>query len=88
MDVRRRPVRTGRWADVGERGDWTLVLRINLDSTWQLSQEIGREMVARGSGKIVDIASLLSFSGGVPVPAYAASKHAIAGLTKGGWMAR
>ena len=68
--------------------DWTLVLRINLDSTWQLSQEIGREMVARGSGKIVNIASLLSFSGGVTVPAYTARKHAVAGLTKGGWMAR
>lgn len=62
--------------------DWTLVLRINLDSTWQLSQAIGREMVARGSGKIVNIASLLSFSGGVTVPAYTASKHAVAGLTK------
>ena len=62
--------------------DWTLVLRTNLDATWQLSQEIGREMVKRGSGKIVNIASLLSFSGGVTVPAYTASKHAVAGLTK------
>ena len=39
-------------------------------------------MVARGSGKIINIASLLSFSGGVNVPAYTASKHAVAGLTK------
>lgn len=62
--------------------DWSLVLRTNLDSTWQLSQELGREMVARGHGKIVNIASLLSFSGGVTVPAYTASKHAVAGLTK------
>jgi 2-deoxy-D-gluconate 3-dehydrogenase len=62
--------------------DWQLVLRTNLDSTWVLCQAIGREMVARGSGKIINIASLLSFSGGVTVPAYTASKHAVAGLTK------
>ena len=62
--------------------DWQLVLRTNLDSTWVLCQEIGRGMVTRRRGKIINIASLLSFSGGVTVPAYTASKHAIAGLTK------
>ena len=62
--------------------EWQLVLRTNLDATWVLSQAIGRGMVARGRGKIINIASLLSFSGGVTVPAYTASKHAVAGLTK------
>jgi 2-deoxy-D-gluconate 3-dehydrogenase len=62
--------------------DWQLVLRTNLDATWALSQRLGRAMVARGAGKIVNTASLLSFSGGITVPAYTASKHAVAGLTK------
>lgn len=62
--------------------DWELVVRTNLDATWQLSQRIGRGMVSRGHGKIVNVASLLSFSGGITVPAYTASKHAVAGLTK------
>ena len=58
------------------------MLRTNLDAAWLLSQRFGAQMIARGSGKIINIASLLSFSGGVTVPAYTASKHAIAGLTK------
>lgn len=62
--------------------DWELVVRTNLDAAWQLSQRIGRGMVTRGHGKIVNVASLLSFSGGITVPGYTASKHAIAGLTK------
>lgn len=62
--------------------DWELVVRTNLDAVWQLSQRIGRGMVARGHGKIINVASLLSFSGGITVPGYTASKHAIAGLTK------
>jgi 2-deoxy-D-gluconate 3-dehydrogenase len=62
--------------------DWDAVLRTNLDATFILSQEIGKKMVARGRGKIINIASLLSFSGGITVPSYAASKHAVAGLTK------
>lgn len=62
--------------------DWELVLRTNLDSVFQLSQSFGRQMVERGAGKIINVASLLSFSGGVTVPAYTASKHAVAGLTK------
>lgn len=62
--------------------DWDAVLRANLDAVWLLSQRLGGAMVARGDGVIVNIASLLSFSGGITVPAYTASKHAVAGLTK------
>ncbi len=62
--------------------DWDAVMRTNLDSVWVLSQRLGRGMVERGSGKIINIASLLSFSGGITVPAYTASKHAVAGLTR------
>ncbi|HVX39287.1 MAG TPA: 2-dehydro-3-deoxy-D-gluconate 5-dehydrogenase KduD [Gemmatimonadaceae bacterium] len=62
--------------------EWQRVLRTNLDATWQLSQRFGRGMIERGAGKIINVASLLSFSGGITVPAYTASKHAVAGLTK------
>ena len=62
--------------------DWDTVMRTNLDATFLLCQHFGREMVSRGSGKIINVASLLSFSGGMTVPAYTASKHAVAGLTK------
>jgi 2-dehydro-3-deoxy-D-gluconate 5-dehydrogenase len=62
--------------------DWDLVLRTNLDAAFILSQRIGRGMIERGAGKIVNVASLLSFSGGINVPGYTASKHAIAGMTK------
>lgn len=62
--------------------DWDAVLRTNLDSVFILSQRLGRGMIERGAGKIVNVASLLSFQGGITVPAYTASKHAVAGLTK------
>lgn len=62
--------------------DWSEVLRTNLDAAFILSQRLGRGMLERGEGKIINIASLLSFSGGITVPGYTASKHAIAGLTK------
>ncbi len=62
--------------------DWDLVIRTNLDSVFFLSQAFGKKMVERQQGKIVNVASLLSFSGGITVPAYTASKHAVAGLTK------
>ncbi|WP_417358056.1 2-dehydro-3-deoxy-D-gluconate 5-dehydrogenase KduD [Gallaecimonas pentaromativorans] len=58
------------------------VMQVNLESAFLLSQLLGREMVAKGSGKIINIASMLSYSGGIRVPAYTASKHAIAGITK------
>jgi 2-deoxy-D-gluconate 3-dehydrogenase len=62
--------------------DWDAVLRTNLDAVFLLSQRLGRGMIERGAGKIVNVASLLAFSGGITVPAYTASKHAVAGLTK------
>ncbi len=61
---------------------WDEVLEVNLNSQFILSREIGRDMVARGEGKIVFTASLLSFQGGITVPGYAASKGGIAQLTK------
>lgn len=63
--------------------DWQRVLQVNLTSVFQLSQLIARDLLARKSGgKIVNIASLLSFQGGIRVPAYAASKGGVAQLTK------
>jgi len=62
--------------------DWDTVINVNLSSVFYLSQAAGRHMTGRGSGKIVNIASLLSFQGGITVPAYTASKSAVAGLTK------
>jgi 2-deoxy-D-gluconate 3-dehydrogenase len=62
--------------------DWERVLQVNLTSPFQLSQLAARDMIPRGHGKIVNIASLLSFQGGIRVPAYAASKGGIAQLTK------
>jgi 2-dehydro-3-deoxy-D-gluconate 5-dehydrogenase len=61
---------------------WDRVLEVNLSSPFRLARALGAEMVSRGRGKIVFTASLLSFQGGVTVPGYAASKHAIAGVTK------
>jgi 2-deoxy-D-gluconate 3-dehydrogenase len=62
--------------------DWNAVLAVNLTSVFRLSQLAGRGMLERGRGKIVNVASLLSFQGGVTVPAYAASKGGVAQLTK------
>ena len=62
--------------------DWDLVLHTNLDAVFLLCQSFGKNMIERGAGKIINVASLLSFSGGVTVPAYTASKHAVAGLTR------
>ena len=61
---------------------WDAVLDINLRAVFQLCQLFGRPMLERGGGKIVNLASLLSFQGGMTVPAYAASKGAVAQLTK------
>ncbi|MHA8065570.1 2-dehydro-3-deoxy-D-gluconate 5-dehydrogenase KduD [Aquirufa sp. ROCK2-A2] len=60
---------------------WDEVLEVNLTSQFILSREIGRNMIANGSGKIIFTASLLSFQGGINVPGYAASKGGIARLT-------
>ncbi|KQR25761.1 2-dehydro-3-deoxy-D-gluconate 5-dehydrogenase KduD [Microbacterium sp. Leaf151] len=62
--------------------DWDEVLAINLDSVFHLSQAAGRHMIATGRGRIINVASMLSFQGGILVPGYTASKHAVAGLTK------
>lgn len=63
--------------------DWDLLIQVNLSSVFKLSQLAARHMMARESGgKIINIASLLSFQGGITVPAYAASKGGVAQLTK------
>lgn len=62
--------------------DWNEVLATNLTSVFRLCQCAAKGMIERGSGKIVNMASLLSFQGGVTVPAYAAAKGAVAQLTK------
>lgn len=62
--------------------DWMTVLNVNLSSVFRLTQHAGRHMLARGSGKVINIASLLSFQGGIFVPAYAAAKGGVAQLTK------
>jgi 2-deoxy-D-gluconate 3-dehydrogenase len=61
---------------------WMQVLQVNLTSAFRLSQLAAREMLRRQHGKIVNIASLLSFQGGIRVPAYAASKGGVAQMTK------
>lgn len=61
---------------------WDKVLSINLDAAFILAREFGKDMIARGSGKIIFTCSLLSFQGGITVPGYAASKGALASLVK------
>lgn len=74
--IRRHP------ADAFPLPDWDHVIETNLNAVFTLCQAFGKPMIKRGQGKIINVASLLSFSGGITVPAYAASKHGIAGLTK------
>jgi 2-deoxy-D-gluconate 3-dehydrogenase len=62
--------------------DWDDVITVNLDAVFQLCQAAGRVMIAQGGGKIINIASMLSYQGGIRVPAYTAAKHAVVGLTK------
>lgn len=62
--------------------DWDAVVDTNLKSVFFLSQAAGRHMIAQGRGKIINIASMLSFQGGIRVPSYTASKSGVAGLTK------
>src|SRR5262245_66232061 len=61
---------------------WDKVMEVNLNAQFVLSRELGKEMVARGAGKIIFTASVLTFQGGINVPGYAASKGAIGQLTK------
>ena len=65
-----------------EDKDWEDVININLNSVYYLSQAAVKHMINQGSGKIINIASMLSFQGGKFVPPYTASKHGVAGLTK------
>jgi len=74
--IRRAPA-----ADYSEE-DWEAVININLSSVFRLMQFAGRHMLAQGSGKIINIASLLTFQGGITVPAYAAAKGGVGQLTK------
>ncbi len=75
--IRRAPA-----ADYSDE-DWATVIEVNLSSVFRLSKLAGKQMIERGDGgKIVNIASLLSFQGGITVPAYAASKGGVAQLTK------
>jgi 2-deoxy-D-gluconate 3-dehydrogenase len=62
--------------------DWDDVLQINLKAAFFLSQAVGRVLMSQGSGKIINIASMLSFQGGITVPSYTASKSGIAGITR------
>jgi 2-deoxy-D-gluconate 3-dehydrogenase len=64
------------------RKDWDHVLGVNLNAVFFLCQEVGKIMLAQGRGKIINIASLLSFQGGLTVPAYAASKGGVAQFSK------
>ena len=63
--------------------DWDAVMDVNLKSTFFLTQAVARRMLADGKGgKVVNIASLLAFQGGIRIPSYTAAKHGVAGLTK------
>jgi 2-dehydro-3-deoxy-D-gluconate 5-dehydrogenase len=62
--------------------DWDTVLNVNLRAVFRFCQVFGRQMLQQGHGKIINIASLLAVQGGITIPAYTASKHAVAGLTK------
>lgn len=62
--------------------DWDDVMNVNIKSAFFMAQAAGRHFIAQGSGKIINIASMLSFQGGVRVPSYTASKSGIAGITR------
>jgi len=61
--------------------DWNLVIQVNLTAAFQLAQLAAEHMVEVEGGKIINIASMLSFQGGIRVPAYTASKHGLVGVT-------
>ena len=62
--------------------EWSKVIAINLDATFYYCKYAGNTMIENGGGKIINIASLMSFLGGITIPAYAASKGGVAQLTK------
>ncbi|HLQ46098.1 MAG TPA: SDR family NAD(P)-dependent oxidoreductase, partial [Planctomycetaceae bacterium] len=61
---------------------WRQQLELHLNATFDLSQQVARHMMKRGRGKIINVGSIMSFEAGLNIPAYAAAKHAVAGLTK------
>ena len=62
--------------------DWDEVMKVNVDAVFYLSQAAGRHMLAQGGGRIINVASMLSFQGGIRVPSYTAAKHAVLGVTR------
>lgn len=74
--IRRAPAADYSWED------WNAVLETNLSSVFRLTQLAGKYMLAKGSGKVINIASLLTFQGGILVPSYAAAKGGVGQLTK------
>jgi len=74
-------IRRGPFLEVAD-ADWHDVLAVNLDAPRILSRSFGERMLARGRGKIINVASLLSFQGGKEVAGYTVSKHALVGLTR------
>jgi 2-deoxy-D-gluconate 3-dehydrogenase len=74
--IRRTPAVDHAWKD------WHDVVDLNMNTVFFLSQLVGKHMIERGSGKIISIASMLTYQGGINVPGYTASKHAVAGITK------
>jgi 2-deoxy-D-gluconate 3-dehydrogenase len=74
-------IRRNAAADFTE-ADWDAVVDVNLKSLFFLTQAVGRHMLQAGRGKVINIASMLSFQGGIRVASYTASKSALAGLTR------
>lgn len=74
-------IRRADAVDFSEK-DWDEVMNVNIKSAFFLSQAVGRHFIAQGAGKIINIASMLSFQGGIRVPSYTASKSGIAGITR------
>jgi 2-deoxy-D-gluconate 3-dehydrogenase len=64
------------------KNDWDLVININMNAVFFMCQQVGKHMIDRGYGKIINIASLLAFQGGYTIPAYTAAKSAVAGFSK------
>ena len=74
-------IRRADAVDFSEK-DWDDVMNVNIKSAFFMSQAAGRLFIAQGRGKIINIASMLSFQGGIRVPSYTASKSGIAGITR------
>ena len=74
-------IRRADAVDFSEK-DWDDVMNVNIKSAFFMAQAAGRHMISQGRGKIINIASMLSFQGGIRVPSYTASKSGIAGITR------